>query len=162
MTEFKTRNHYFKFRAHTADDHQSRAKGESVATDFYNRFSNSSTGAPEQKRSGGFNNSFDKYRLGVIQQSEVNFYDDLQNGCLPQIEKHSAQNSRKIVINKNSSKEYAKSFNPTELSSVTDGGLQPLKSKILISDMFNEKNSCILNRRFSENRPNESYYVKFK
>lgn len=87
MTEVKSRNHYFKFRAHTADDQQSRAKEASAATDFYNRFSNNSAGAPEQKRSGGFNHSFDKYRLGIIQQSEVNFYDDLQNGCLPQIEK---------------------------------------------------------------------------
>lgn len=101
MTDIKSRNHYFKFRAHTADDNQSRVKDNQIARDFYHRFSNNGTSQCDRPKLSGNTQTFNKYKIGVTQQSDINISDDMQNGCLPLIDKSFTQNNRKLVISKN-------------------------------------------------------------
>lgn len=100
MTDLHSRNHYFKFRAHTADDQQAR---QNNTKDFYQRFVNNNSSQCNRSKLSDFGTSFSKYSNGVSQQSEINFRDDCLDSSLPIIERSPGSTNNKYIVNTKSS-----------------------------------------------------------
>lgn len=157
MNEVKSRNHYFKFRAHTADDQQSRVKDPPLAKDFYHRFLNN-TSQGERKKQIAFN-TFANWKGSTTQQSEINFNDDAQNGCLPFITP--GQNIRKFPIS--STDDGLEEYKNNSALTVLESPFQNPRQKVLIQNMYIQADSLnYKNNQFLERRVHESFYMKFK
>lgn len=100
MTDLHSRNHYFKFRANTADDHQARQNDIKGNKDFYRRFVNNNSSQWNRSKLSDFGSSLSKYNIGISQQSEINFRDDCLDSTLPIIERPPVSTNNKYINNK--------------------------------------------------------------